>query len=179
VLERSGRLVVGAVVKDGPAWTAGVRAGSIIVSVEGKKAQELTLESLAAMDAGPLGSTLSAEILTPDNEFRKVAITRAAVATSGTMQVVLPDGKTIQEKPFTPTTFEAVANTGATTPFPMGTVMPGAWSVQGLKCDKCHKKARVGASLYCEDHKCQFPGCKNLEAWPSDYCWLHKGLYNQ
>lgn len=179
VLDRSGRLVVGAVVKDSPAWAAGVRAGSIIVSVDGKKAQELTIEALGAMDAGAPGSTLSAEILTPENEFRKVAIVRASVATSGTMQVMLPDGKTIQEKPFTPATFDAVAGTGAVFAFPGGTLVPGTWSGQGLTCDRCHKKARVGGSMYCEDHKCQFSGCKNLEAWPSNYCWLHKGLYNQ
>jgi membrane-associated protease RseP (regulator of RpoE activity) len=175
VLDRSGRLVVGAVVKDSPAWIAGVRAGSIIVSVNGKRAQEMTVEGLGSLDEGPAGSSLSAEILTLENEFKKVSIVRATVPAAGIMQVVLPDGKTIQEKTFTAANYQSVANNlDQFKPLATG-FAPGTFT---MTCQKCSKKARVGGSLYCEDHKCQHPGCTNLEAWPSDYCWLHKGLHD-
>lgn len=98
-LERdaTGRWMVHAVVKGGPADRAGVQPGSIVISGGGIKMKDATEQDLAKIDAGAPGSTLEAEILDRSGDLRKVVITRGPIAESGRLDVLDADGKTIRQ----------------------------------------------------------------------------------
>lgn len=65
------------VLKDAPSAKAGVQEGDIILAVDGKSTENLTLEDVVKLVKGPENTNVTLTVLTPQNEKKDITITRA------------------------------------------------------------------------------------------------------
>ncbi|MCI4626815.1 MAG: S41 family peptidase [Candidatus Magnetoovum sp. WYHC-5] len=63
IAKRNGMLVVIAPIEDTPAWNAGVKAGDIILKVDGKQADKMSLMEAVNEMRGPKGTTVTLNIM--------------------------------------------------------------------------------------------------------------------
>jgi carboxyl-terminal processing protease len=76
---RAGGFVVQDVVADGPAAQSGVRAGDVIVAVDGQNTQGADLSAVNALLAGPEGSWVTVSLRGRDGRTRVAELVRALV----------------------------------------------------------------------------------------------------
>jgi carboxyl-terminal processing protease len=80
ITQQNDRLVVVAPIADTPAARAGLRAGDIILAVDGKLTQEMTLRESVSRIRGPRGSTVKLTILHEgENSPETVSIERDSI----------------------------------------------------------------------------------------------------
>ena len=76
-----GRLTIIAPIEDGPAMRAGVRAGDVILEVNGKLADELTVSDVSELLRGPAGSDVELIVRhRGDAEPERIVVTRSPVS---------------------------------------------------------------------------------------------------
>jgi carboxyl-terminal processing protease len=63
-----GGVLIADVFRGQPAWLAGLRAGDVILEVDGRQVSNMALSAAIALIRGPSGSTVSLRILRPDSQ---------------------------------------------------------------------------------------------------------------
>ena len=78
---RNGRLLVVSPLPDTPAYRAGIRAGDIIVEVEGKKTDGITLNGAVRKLQGPVGRPVTVKVIHPgeSSDPREITMTRQLI----------------------------------------------------------------------------------------------------
>lgn len=90
---RDGRLIVVAPIEDTPAYDAGVEAGDLILEIDGKSTQDITLMEAVQQIRGPKGTKVELTILHKDaTKPLTVAIERATIPIRGAKSEVLGNG---------------------------------------------------------------------------------------
>jgi hypothetical protein len=77
--ERDGHKFAGEVFEGGPARAAGVRSGDLIVAIDGRPADSMSLSDLAGVIRGPTGSEVSLEMQRGQGERYSVVVPRAEI----------------------------------------------------------------------------------------------------
>lgn len=78
--EKDGKFQVIAPLKDSPAYKAGVKAGDIIVTVEGKDITSLNIEEVIAKIRGVIGTKVKIGVVrTGENKIREFELTRSEI----------------------------------------------------------------------------------------------------
>jgi carboxyl-terminal processing protease len=91
---KAGHVVVVAPMDNSPAQRAGVRAGDIILRVNGKEVTGLPLDQVVAQISGPVGSSVSLTILNPlSGRTREVVLVRASITVHSVSWQQIPGTK--------------------------------------------------------------------------------------
>ncbi len=79
-LVRKGQVIlVRAVVPEGPGANAGIRPGDIVMAVDGQPTRKADAPTVSSWIAGPEGTEVSIEVVTPSGRRRTVSLVRARV----------------------------------------------------------------------------------------------------
>jgi carboxyl-terminal processing protease len=90
---KSGEVVVVAPLDGSPAQVAGLRAGDVIVKLNGKPVAGLSLRAVVSRIRGPAGTGLTLTVRDPrTDETRKLSLKRADVALRSVTSHLLPEG---------------------------------------------------------------------------------------
>ena len=80
VQEKDGRVVIVAPIDDSPAQRAGLRAGDVIMSVNGQDTAGLSLEEVVQRVLGPAGTSVTLTVLHPDSgQTQTITVVRAQI----------------------------------------------------------------------------------------------------
>ncbi len=90
-LDKEGLLLVG-VIRGGPAWEAGLKAGEQIVKVNGRPVKGLTLDEAANRLQGTEGTTIELAVLAKDGTVRSHRLVRRHVEVESVTGAKLVDG---------------------------------------------------------------------------------------
>ncbi|MDK2956405.1 MAG: carboxyl-terminal processing protease [Desulfovibrionales bacterium] len=89
----NGRLIVVSPIEDTPAYKAGLKAGDLILEVDGETTQDMTLMQAVKRIRGPKGSKVTLTILHEgEQQPAEVAITRGTIPIVSVKSQVLEDG---------------------------------------------------------------------------------------
>lgn len=76
--DQAGRPSIPKAFYNGPAWKAGVKAGDLILEIDGKSTEKMSLGDVVTMLRGPAGSVVAMKVRQPEaGETRTLKITRA------------------------------------------------------------------------------------------------------
>ena len=88
---KAGQVVIVAPIDDSPAQKAGLRAGEIILKVDGKDTSGLPLEKVVGLITGKPGTSVTLTILNPDTgTARDVTVVRAVVHIRNVTWIIVP-----------------------------------------------------------------------------------------
>lgn len=91
VEQRDGQVVVVAPLDGSPAQRAGIRAGDILLEVDGQSVQGLSLDDVVQRVRGPAGSTVTLVFRRPgQTDLVRVTLTRAQIKVSSVSWAMLP-----------------------------------------------------------------------------------------
>jgi carboxyl-terminal processing protease len=91
---RSGHVVIVAPMDDSPAQRAGLRAGDIILKVNGREVTGLPLDQVVGLVSGPAGTSVDLTILdSTSRHTREVALVRASITVHDVSWQQLPETK--------------------------------------------------------------------------------------
>lgn len=88
---KNNKLTVIAPIKDTPAAKAGLRAGDIIVSIDGQDTSELTVDEAVTKIRGTKGTDVKLGIIHPGNELKEIIITRDDITVPSVSYEIKPN----------------------------------------------------------------------------------------
>ncbi len=89
--ERDGRIMIVAPLEDSPAEAAGIRAGDVILEIDGQSTENMTISEAVLLVRGEPGTEVTLTILHPDaTEAEEITITRQSIELPAARWTMLP-----------------------------------------------------------------------------------------
>lgn len=95
VSQQDGDIVIVAPIKDTPAERAGIRAGDVILAVDGESTEGWSVDKAVLKIRGPRGTEVTLTIRHPDNQVEDITITRAEIRVESVSTV--PPGGALED----------------------------------------------------------------------------------
>ncbi len=89
---RSGQIVVAKTIKDSPAAKAGIKAGDVIVAIDRKSTEHMTLDGAISLIRGETGKSITVKIARGGTKPFNVALTRAKIEVASVFSTVKQEG---------------------------------------------------------------------------------------